>query len=331
MAAILSIFLAVAAAFAFAIVIYWIDRYEKEPLHLLVGVFLWGAFIAGGGAFLINTLIGVGFYVLTNDPQLTDLISGSLVAPLVEESLKGLAVLLIFLFFRSEFDSILDGMVYAGITALGFAAVENAYYIYNYGWLEGGWGGLLWLTFVRIILVGWQHPFYTAFIGIGLAVSRLSRKKIVKWLAIPGGYALALFTHSLHNTLAYFLTGLGGFVLGSLVDWVQLFIMLGFIIWLIRREGKRMAQYLRPDLEEGRLTPEQYRIACSPWKQMGVRLKALSRGKYRTTSRFYQVCAELAQKRYQLETFGDEKGNQAAVLRYQEELAQLAQTLAPKG
>ena len=50
-----------------------------------------------------------------------------MIAPIIEESLKGLAVLLVFLLFRKEFDSILDGIVYAAITALGFAATENSH------------------------------------------------------------------------------------------------------------------------------------------------------------------------------------------------------------
>ena len=93
----------------------------------------------------------------------------------MEETLKGLAVLVVFLVFRREFDSVLDGIIYAGVAALGFAATENAYYIYTYGYQESGWSGLLSLTFIRVILVGWQHPFYTAFFGIGLAVARLNR------------------------------------------------------------------------------------------------------------------------------------------------------------
>ncbi len=327
MALFISLFLAVAAAFSFALLIYWIDRYEKEPIRLLVGVFFWGAFIAGGGAFLLNTTFGIGFYLVTNNAGLTDLVSGSVVAPIVEESLKGLAVLLIFLFFRQEFDSLLDGLVYAGITALGFAAVENAYYIYNYGWLDSGWEGIFLLAFIRIILVGWQHPFYTAFTGLGLAFSRLSRQGVLRFLSIPAGYALAVLTHSLHNTLAYFLTGVGGLVLGSLIDWAQLFLMLGFIFWLIRQESKRMERYLRPYLDSGLLTAHQYRVACSPFRQIDTRFKALLRGRYHIINRFYQVCAELAQKRYQLESFGNEKGNQQAIAQYETELSQLAEAL----
>ena len=53
------------AAFLFARFLLWFDRYEKEPFWLVLGVFLWGALIAGGGAFLINTIFGLGVYLLS--------------------------------------------------------------------------------------------------------------------------------------------------------------------------------------------------------------------------------------------------------------------------
>ncbi|MCJ7700424.1 MAG: PrsW family intramembrane metalloprotease [Anaerolineales bacterium] len=156
----------------FSGILYWLDRYEKEPKLVLGVVFTWGAIVAAGAAFLINTILGMGVYSITGSDIFTELTTGSLVAPIIEETLKGLAVLLVYLIFRSEFDSLLDGSVFAGIAALGFAATENSYYIYNYGFLEGGYRDLFQLVFIRVILVGWQHPFYTAFIGIGLALAR---------------------------------------------------------------------------------------------------------------------------------------------------------------
>ncbi len=171
----LSLFLGLLPMLVFAWVIYWLDRYEKEPLLLLGGVFLWGAIGAATAAFVVNTIFGVGVYLFTSSEAATDLATGTLIAPVVEETLKGLAVLTVFLLARSEFDSYMDGIVYAGIVALGFAASENVYYIYSHGFLEGSYGGLLWVAFVRIFLVGWQHPFYTAFFGIGLALSRMNR------------------------------------------------------------------------------------------------------------------------------------------------------------
>src|SRR5205823_13992716 len=46
----------------------------------------------------------------------------------IEEGSKGLGVLLAYLIFRKYFDDILDGIVYAGVVALGFATVENVLY-----------------------------------------------------------------------------------------------------------------------------------------------------------------------------------------------------------
>jgi RsiW-degrading membrane proteinase PrsW (M82 family) len=227
---IFSLFFGFIPMFLFAGIVYWTDRFEKEPKVLLVGVFLWGALVAAGGAFLINTALGVGIYIFTESEAATNLATGSIIAPIMEESLKGLAVLLVFLLFRREFDSILDGIVYAAIAAIGFAATENAYYIFTYGFAENGFGGGLFLVFVRVILVGWQHPFYTAFIGIGLALSRLSKQKMVKILAPLTGWVCAVLLHAVHNTLANFLTGIGGLLLSTLVDWGGWLLMFLFVL-----------------------------------------------------------------------------------------------------
>ena len=49
----------------FAGIINWLDRYEKEPKILLGRVFTWGAVVAGGGAFIINTVFGISIYMFT--------------------------------------------------------------------------------------------------------------------------------------------------------------------------------------------------------------------------------------------------------------------------
>jgi protease PrsW len=309
----------------FAFILYWLDRYEKEPLLLLGGVFLWGAVIAAGSAFLINTFLGLGIYVFTNSSVLTDIATGSIVAPLVEETLKGLAVLVVFLVFRSEFDSILDGIIYAGVAALGFAATENTYYIYTYGFQQGGWSGLLSLAFIRIILVGWQHPFYTAFFGIGLAISRLNKNVAVKILAPLIGLAAAMFAHGLHNTIATFLpSGLPGTVIGTAVDWTGWFFMLIIIIWATRREQLKLIKYLSAEVKAQTITPAQLRSASSAWRQMFARTRALFNGKYLKTARFYQVCGEYAHKRWQYDRLGDEGGNLVTIYKLRAEMGQLA-------
>lgn len=324
---ILSIIFGFAASFIFAWFIYWLDRYEKEPKLLLGGVFIWGALVAAGGAFIVNTILGVSVYVFTNSEAATDIATTSIFAPLVEETLKGFAVLIVFLLFRHEFDSILDGIVYAAIVALGFAATENSYYIYAYGWQEGGLGGFIFLVFVRIILVGWQHPFYTAFTGIGLAITRLNRNTLVKLAAPIIGWSLAVFTHAFHNTLSTVLPGGYNLVFGALIDWTGWIFMLLFILWITGQERKLMVQHLREEVSLGLITPAQYQVATSAWAQMGVRWNALLSGRYLATARFYQLCAELAHKKQQRITLGEESpglhSNSAIIERLRADLSRL--------
>ncbi len=322
----LSLFFGFAPMIIFALVLNWLDRYEKEPKVLLGLVFIWGAVVAAGMAFVVNTLLGMGVYLFTESDAITEFATGSLVAPPVEETLKGLAVLLVFLIVRKEFDSVLDGIVYAGVAALGFAATENTYYIYNYGFLEGGMEGLFTLVFVRVILVGWQHPFYTAFIGIGLAATRLNKNVWVKLLAPIIGWMVAIFAHAIHNTIATVLTGLPGLAIGTLFDWGGWFLMFLLILWAIRRVQLRMKKYLRAEVIEEIISKAQYKTACSAWSQSFARLSALFNGKYRVTRDFYQLCSELAHKKYQLDYFGDEKGNQKII----DETRQKLVALAPK-
>jgi RsiW-degrading membrane proteinase PrsW (M82 family) len=321
---ILSVFFGIVPMLFFAWILYWIDRYEKEPKILLGGVFLWGAMVSAGLAFVVNTILGVGVYLVTGSEAFTDLATGSLVAPPVEESLKGMAVLLVFLLFHHEFDSILDGIVYAGIAALGFAATENIYYIYNYGFLENGYTGLFWLVFVRVILVGWQHPFYTAFIGIGLAMARFQRNTLLKLILPVIGWGIAITAHSIHNTIATFASGLGGMALGTFIDWSGWLLMLIFILWSLARERKWIRMHLREEVSRGIISPAQYKTACSAGAQSAARLSALFTGRYRATSRFYNLTAELAYKKQQRARMGEEGDNSERIRKARAALARLS-------
>lgn len=324
MALILSLIIGFGSALVFAYTLYWLDRYEKEPLLLLGGVFLFGALVAAGSAFLINTTLGIGIFMFTGSEAATEIATGSIVAPLVEESLKGLAVLIVFAFFRREFDSVLDGIIYAGVAALGFAATENAYYIYAYGYQEAGWEGFAFLTFVRIILVGWQHPFYTAFIGIGLAMARLYRNWSIKLLAPVIGLGLAMFTHAFHNTMAVFLKDVSGLFLGAAIDWTGWLFMLIVIVVATRQERKYLRAFLAGEVQGGLIPLAHYHTASSAWRQIVARIKALFSGKYIKTVRFYQLCGEYAHKRHQYAKMGNESDNVAIIHKLRAELAQLA-------
>jgi len=308
----------------FSWILYWLDRFEKEPGLLLGIVFTWGALVAAGVAFIANTVLGMSFYWLTGSEFATGLFTGSFAAPLIEESLKGLAVLFIFLVFRQEFDTILDGVVFAGIAALGFAATENAYYIFNYGYLENGFQGLLQMTFIRVILVGWQHPFYTAFIGIGLAASKFQNSLLRQVGLILGGWVVAVLTHAVHNTISTLASGAGGLVLGTIVDWSGWALMLVFILWQTHREKRWIRSHLLEEVSLGTLSMAQYHTAASGWAQSAARVSALLHGKYRTTYRFYNAAAEIAFTKEKLQHMGNEARHSQRIEVLRAELQQLS-------
>ncbi|HJQ14769.1 MAG TPA: PrsW family intramembrane metalloprotease, partial [Anaerolineales bacterium] len=308
--------------FLFAVFVNWLDRYEKEPKLLLGAAFLWGVIIAGGGAYILNTVFGIGIYVITGSEGAAEFGTTSIVAPIIEESLKGLAILAVFLMFRKEFDSVLDGVVYGAVTAMGFAAIENVLYIYRNGYQESGWEGFWVLVVIRVILVGWMHPFFTAFTGIGLAIARMTRNVLVKMIAVPTGFAIAVTAHAFHNTFSGLIGGFEGLLAGTVVDYAGYAVMLLFVIWMIVYERNVLKRHLHEEVAHGRLSPRQYATATS-FFQTNAHLSALTSGTFRSTSRFYQVCGELAHKKEQLSKLGDESGNAKIIENLRAELIQL--------
>lgn len=289
-------------------IIYWLDRYEKEPRVLLGGVFSWGAIVAVIGALVLQIILGQSVLVLTGSHELESAAGAALFAPVTEEILKGLAVFLVFWLVSNEFDSILDGIVYASITALGFAATENTLYYFS-AYLENGLGAMAALVFLRFVIFGWQHAFFTSFTGIGLAVARLNKNPMVKTASVLGGLSLAILAHALHNSLLTFFSASVGLPLAAIVAWTGWLLMFAFILGLIWREKTWLAQYLREEVDLNIITPTQYQSACSMFGQSRARMAALATGRLRATNRFYQLCGELSHKKRQLASFGEETGN----------------------
>jgi protease PrsW len=225
--------------------------------------------------------------------------------------------------FRKEFDSILDGIVYGAITAMGFAAIETSCTSTATAIQENGWEGFWVLVVIRVILVGWMHPFFTAFTGIGLAVARMSRNVLVKIIAVPTGYAIAVTAHAFHNTFSGLIGGIGGLLAGTFVDYIGYAAMFAFVIWMIVTERNILKKNLRDEVSNGLISSKQYNSAIS-FFQISPLVSGLTSGSFLATSRFYQVCGELAHKKEQLVKMGDEGGNQKIIENLRAELVQLA-------
>lgn len=147
----------------------WLDRFEAEPTRLLVFAFLWGALVSAFGAAVLNTGAVVAFETVT-DPESAVATMAVVVAPVVEEALKGVLVLLIWWLHRREFDGITDGMVYAGICAAGFAFTENIQYL-GQALAEGGGAFLAGVFVLRGIMSPFAHPMFTVLIGVGIGIA----------------------------------------------------------------------------------------------------------------------------------------------------------------
>ena len=97
----------------------------REPAKEIIKVFFYGILITIP-AYYLNTYLGDVWYA-TNASE--ELISSFLTAAPVEESLK-LAVLYFLVYKMKDFNEPVDGIVYGVTVSLGFATLENIYYVY---------------------------------------------------------------------------------------------------------------------------------------------------------------------------------------------------------
>jgi protease PrsW len=195
----------------------WLDRWEPEPKRLLLLAFLWGA--------TVSIAISLVLELATSEVLGTGIVL-TFVGPAIEEAAKG-AFLLVMLTGarRREFDGVIDGLVYAGFTAVGFAFIEDIGYIaQSFG--QGTDTGVT-TVILRLVLAPFAHPLFTSLIGIGVGLAVSRPRGTVTWAAPLLGYLGAVALHSLWNSSTTF--GLLGYALVYLLVMVPA-LVLG-IIW----------------------------------------------------------------------------------------------------
>src|SRR5262245_33921498 len=184
----------------------WLDRYQPSPLWIMVVSFLWGAGVATTGAFVVNSTAANLF----EDWHLPEALVAVLVAPVAEESLKAAFPLLLFVFYRKAVTGLIDGSVYCGLSATGFAMVENVLYLGGHGFAgeagkNGYAAGALAATAIfilRVPLTGFAHPLFTSLTGIGLGFAARSPRRAVRVLAPLTGLLAAMTLHGTWNLMA---------------------------------------------------------------------------------------------------------------------------------
>ena len=98
----------------------------KEPKGEIIKIFIYGILITIP-AYFLNTYLNAFWYANFQVSQ--EIISSFLTAAPVEEGLK-LSILYFYVYKMKDFNEPIDGIVYGVTVSLGFATLENIYYVY---------------------------------------------------------------------------------------------------------------------------------------------------------------------------------------------------------
>ena len=283
----------------------WVDRWEPEPPRLLLIAFLWGAGFAALSSLIINSSAAlVVDAALGHGPA--DVLGVAVIAPVVEEAMKGAFVVGLLVFRRQEFDGVVDGIVYAGLVGAGFAFTENILYLgraFADAGFAGEAGGVATILFLRGVLSPFVHPLFTAMTGIGAGVAARSRSVGAGVAAVLTGYLVAVTLHALWNGSAGVFGG--GVFLGVYgLVMVPLFIgMIAMVMWQRRREQRIVAAELPGFARAGWIAPSEMQLLATLAGRRGWRAAVRQRsGKdaERAVARYQAAVTELAFLRHRM-------------------------------
>lgn len=232
-----TILVLIAALAPVAVLIYYIyrrDKYQKEPVKELLKAFGLGI-MSVFASLLISTPLGsMGLY--GNEPStLWGALSTSFFGAAVPEEIAKFLMFWLLVRKNRFFDERMDGIVYASVVSLGFAAVENIMYLVsNYeSWLAVG--------ISRALFSVPAHSFFGVLMGYYYSLYRFcpSESKAYGWLILGA----PIIAHGLFDTVLFSVN-----VLPSL----SLILMVLFLILcnnLRKRASRSIAEHLERDAE----------------------------------------------------------------------------------
>lgn len=187
------------------------DVHEPEPVAYMLLSFA----IGGVLSIVISSILYLVIPVSMN-------FSGAFVVGFVEELGKLLAFLTILPIIKKEMDELVDGLIYMGCVALGFAVIENVFYSMN----SPSPYSLLGLRAVTSTI---GHISFSAYIGVAFVIHLREDKN---FSGIFWGFIFAMITHGLYDAVLFEtnLNKLFGFVYltGALIQYNILLLLLSF-------------------------------------------------------------------------------------------------------
>lgn len=211
--------LALAPAIAILIYFYYRDKYEKEPLKLLIGAFVCGFFVT-------IPIIVVQFPLMGLFKQVTDFttqifLESFIVAGFIEEAAK-FVIFMALIYNNKEFNEPYDAIVYAVMISLGFAAFENIAYVFG-AYVKGGMFLGFTTGFVRALLSVPAHALFAVIMGYYLGIAKFSNDRKIESKNIFKALGVAIVMH-----------GFFDFFIFARLALAFAYMLLGFIIcWRI--------------------------------------------------------------------------------------------------
>jgi RsiW-degrading membrane proteinase PrsW (M82 family) len=267
-----------------------IDLYEREPLRYVIPVFVWGFAVATTVSLVFNTLFQITLSSVTS-VKTASFFTAVVSAPVVEESSKGLALLIIFfiayLMRRRtgviEFAGVMDGIVYGSAVGFGFAIAEDLLYGLQYG-PE---------TFVvRRIFGGFAHASFTSLTGIGIGLIPWVQNRALKVVVPLLGLLGAVTLHATFNLLATLLGPVGYLFLFLVV----LAYIVVIIVWLYI-ERRTIRDELKDEVQVGTITAQEYAILPSYFRRKAYYVGLVFTGRlrdWRTARKLHHIAVDLA-------------------------------------
>ncbi len=254
LALLISLLAAIVPTLLYAAAFYWADRHEREPKWLVSMAFLWGAIPAIVVSLIAELAFGATL-IWEPGTLAASVAESAVIAPFVEEFAKGAVILLIYLFFRREFDGVLDGLIYGALVGFGFAMTENFFYFIG-AFDEGGFASLSMIIVLRSVIFGLNHALYTGLTGMGFGLARDSGSRLGQRFWPLFGLFMAILVHGLHN-LGASLTEVNG--LAFLLSLALAAFGFGLILVSYFLSLKREQQLIRQELvgEVGTLLTER--------------------------------------------------------------------------
>jgi Predicted membrane protein len=197
---------AIAPGIALLAYFYWKDRYDAEPLHVVIKLFLAGVLIV-----LPVMIIQRGLLLWIGDES--PVAFSFITSAGVEEFVKWF-VLYHIIYNHTEFDEPYDGIVYATAVSLGFATVENVLYAFT----EPVTFGML---LARALLPVSGHALFGVFMGYSLGKAKFSAGRAVK-LHLALALLTPLFAHGLYDYLMQTIPS----------EWLWVMVPFMFLLWL---------------------------------------------------------------------------------------------------